>query len=183
MKQGTLYYIIGASGAGKDSVMNGARAEVDGRMPVIFAHRYITRPADAGGENHVALSRPEFLMRRDRGLFAMSWESHGNLYGIGMEIDAWLSMGFAVVVNGSRAYLGTAGKRYPDMVVIHVTVSPDILRKRLMERGRETPEEVERRLRRSDRIAPVEFRQIHIINNDRSLSESVSRFIEQLLSR
>lgn len=183
MKKGTLFYVVGASGAGKDSVMNGARAEMAGSIPVIFSHRYITRPADAGGENHVALSKAEFKMRQESGLFAMAWESHGNDYGIGIEINAWLSKGFAVVVNGSRAYLPTAALKYPHMEVILVSVSREILRKRLLERGRETPEEIERRLQRSGCLAPIEFLSPHIIQNDKALTTSVKRFTEQVEAR
>ena len=54
---GTLFYVVGASGAGKDSLLAYARAALGGGTPVFFAHRYITRPAEAGGENHVALSK------------------------------------------------------------------------------------------------------------------------------
>ena len=61
--------------------------------PVAFAHRYITRPAEVGGENHVALSRAEFALRRAHGLFAFHWQAHGNDYGIGREIDAWRAAG------------------------------------------------------------------------------------------
>ena len=53
-------YVMGPSGAGTDSVLARARALIPSDLPVAFAHRYITRPADAGGENHVALSEAEF---------------------------------------------------------------------------------------------------------------------------
>ena len=72
--------------------------------PIAFAHRYITRPADAGGENHVALSRAEFALRRAHGLFAFHWQAHGNDYGIGREIQAWRAAGLTVVVSGSREH-------------------------------------------------------------------------------
>ena len=68
--QGPLVYVMGPSGAGKDSVMGRARALLPADAPVVFAHRYITRPAETGGENHVALSAAEFALRRTHGLFA-----------------------------------------------------------------------------------------------------------------
>ena len=175
--KGTLFYVIGASGAGKDSVCNGARKAMPPTAKILFAHRYITRPADAGGENHVALSGPEFRLRQDAGLFAMAWESHGNRYGIGTEIDRWLARGLSVVVNGSRGYLETAAARYPEMVVIHIAVSREILRERLLRRGRENAAEVERRLQRSDTLPPIEFGNLHTILNDGQLSESVDHFL------
>ena len=83
---GSLLYVMGPSGAGKDSVLGRARALLPSDAPVVFAHRYITRPADTGGENHVAVTRAEFAMRRDHGLFAYHWGAHGNDYGVGREI-------------------------------------------------------------------------------------------------
>ena len=68
--EGSLVYVMGPSGAGKDSVLGRARSLLPPAAPVVFAHRYITRPAEAGGENHVALTRDEFATRRACGLFA-----------------------------------------------------------------------------------------------------------------
>ena len=51
---GALVYVMGPSGAGKDSVLERARAMLSADQPIAFAHRYITRPPDIGGENHVA---------------------------------------------------------------------------------------------------------------------------------
>lgn len=45
---GALVYVMGPSGAGKDSVLNRARAMLSADLPILFAHRYITRPADSG---------------------------------------------------------------------------------------------------------------------------------------
>ncbi len=47
-----LIYVMGASGSGKDSLMRYAREKLAKHSNIVFAHRYITRPADAGGENH-----------------------------------------------------------------------------------------------------------------------------------
>ncbi|HKK33946.1 MAG TPA: phosphonate metabolism protein/1,5-bisphosphokinase (PRPP-forming) PhnN [Desulfomicrobiaceae bacterium] len=142
-----LIYVMGPSGSGKDSLLGYARERVRD-LPVAFAHRYITRPASADGENHVALSRPEFEIRSAAGLFALTWESHGNRYGIGVEIDAWMHAGLTVVVNGSRAYLDQARKRYPDLTAVLVSVSLPVLESRLRARAREDEDEIRARLRR-----------------------------------
>ena len=149
-----LIYIMGPSGSGKDSLMAEARLRLAAEAPVVFAHRYITRPADAGGENHVALTRPEFQLRLNRGLFALHWESHGFAYGIGREIDLWMERGFGVVMNGSRAALPAALRAYPDLLPVLVTVPEAVLRERLGTRGREDAEEVERRLARAHMDVP-----------------------------
>ena len=53
-----LVYLMGASGAGKDSLLDALRHDLPPNLMV--AHRYITRPANAGSENHIALSQHEF---------------------------------------------------------------------------------------------------------------------------
>src|SRR5260370_9046962 len=98
---GPLVYVMGPSGAGKDSVMSRARALLPAEAPVVFAHRYITRPVGAGGENHIALSPPEFALRRAHGLFAFHWQAHGNHYGIRRESYSWRTAGLTVVLSGS----------------------------------------------------------------------------------
>src|SRR5215469_16687187 len=125
MTPGTLFYVIGPSGAGKDSVMAWARAASDPAR-IAFAHRYITRPAAPDAENHVALSAGEFEARRQRGWFALDWQSHGLSYGIGREIDLWLADGMAVAINGSRAYLAEAAARYAALRPVLITAPVDI---------------------------------------------------------
>jgi ribose 1,5-bisphosphokinase len=141
-----LFYVIGASGAGKDSLIRHIRQYMPDDASVLFAHRYITRPADAGGENHVALSMREFERRKELGCFAMHWFSHETHYAIGKEINVWLSHGLDVVVNGSRGYLEDAAKLFPNLVPVLISVDPNVLCDRLFARGRETAEQIEMRL-------------------------------------
>jgi len=49
-EQGRLWYVMGPSAAGKDSVLAYVRQQLPAAAGVVFAHRYITRAADAGGE-------------------------------------------------------------------------------------------------------------------------------------
>lgn len=146
--QARLIYVVGPSGSGKDSLLRYAREQLADDPGLLFAHRYITRAADAGGENHVALTRAEFAARLRSGLFALAWESHGHAYGIGSEIQHWLKQGATVVVNGSRAYLGEAQRRFPNLLVVSVDVPTEVLRQRLLARGREDRADIERRLER-----------------------------------
>ncbi|CNI68511.1 ribose 1%2C5-bisphosphokinase [Yersinia frederiksenii] len=143
-----LIYLMGASGAGKDCLLSALRAAMPTNMTV--AHRYITREAHAGAENHIALSEREFLLRAKQGLFALFWQAHQHHYGIGIEIDIWLQHGLDVVVNGSRAYLPEAEQRYHHQLLpLCLTVSPTILRQRLQQRGRENSEQISERLLRA----------------------------------
>jgi ribose 1,5-bisphosphokinase len=149
---GTLIYLVGPSGSGKDTLISLARQQLGQEPDVCFAHRYITRPASAGGENHVALTEEEFLARQRAGLFAMSWASHGCHYGIGIEINQWLAKGLTVVMNGSRGYLKTALQNYPELCPVLIEVSPEVLKERLARRGRETLQDIELRLNRNSQF-------------------------------
>lgn len=166
-RTGRLYYVIGASGSGKDWLMRYARARLV-QQPVIFAHRYITRPVELRGENHICLSEEEFGQRLDRGLFAMDWSSHGLHYGIGIEIDAWLGKGLDVVMNGSRAWLPEASRRYPDLVPILIWAPPESLEKRIKGRKRESEEEISQRLKRAADHSEVEHPKLITIRNDQT---------------
>jgi ribose 1,5-bisphosphokinase len=173
-----LYYVIGPSGAGKDSILTYARKHIGPNTSVVFAHRYITRPADAGAENHISLSHQEFDHRSQMGCFAMQWFSHNNWYGVGIEIDQWLGKGLNVVVNGSRVYLEDALRDYPDLIPVMVTASPEILRIRLQSRGRENMEEIEKRVMQAITLdRAIQHPGLVRIANEGALAEAGNCFI------
>jgi ribose 1,5-bisphosphokinase len=160
--QGHLVHVMGPSGAGKDTLIDYARARVD-PAAVIFAHRFITRPAEAGGENHITLSEAEFAARREAGLFALSWRSHGFWYGIGAEIDRWLDRGFVVVVSGSRGAWPLARARYPNLLGLLIDAPIEVRAVRLSARGREDESAIRARLEREISL-PLEG--LHRLCND-----------------
>ena len=170
MVEGILFYVVGASGSGKDTLIEYARKRLEADSRVIFAHRYITRPPQVDGENHVALSEPEFTARLAKGLFALHWESHGLRYAVGAEINFWLAKNFHVVMNGSRAYLEEARSRYPELEVVYVEASPALLRRRLRNRKREIEEDIAARLARASLFSP-DGRRDSVIRNDGSIEE------------
>ncbi|MEX3944478.1 phosphonate metabolism protein/1,5-bisphosphokinase (PRPP-forming) PhnN [Paraburkholderia sp. BR10937] len=177
---GKLIYVSGPSGSGKDSLLRHAREQLSGHARICFAHRYITRAADAGGENHVALSPGEFAARSNSNLFALDWASNGLQYGIGAEIDHWLDKGLTVVMNGSREYLPQARERYPYLVPVEIAVPEAVLRERLLARGRETPEQVAQRLQRN-RLLERSSSQLEIIRNDGDLKEAGQALVSLIL--
>lgn len=147
MRTGRLVYVMGPSGSGKDSVLEYARSHrLLLRVPVHFARRYITRPASSGGENHIPLSREAFKTLLLRGAFALHWESHGNLYGIGRAIDEHIQRGEIVVINGARRSLDVAAERYHSLLPVEIRTSADILEQRLRHRGRESEAGIAARL-------------------------------------
>lgn len=125
-----------------------ARQRLNGSVPILFAHRYITRPVAGASENHIAITPEEFRLRKAGGLLALDWESHGLYYGIGREINDWMISGFHVVVNGSRQYQPVAKERYPHLVTIVIEADPEIILQRLQNRGREEAADIANRVKR-----------------------------------
>ncbi len=170
---------MGPSGAGKDSVLDRARASLTADAPVIFAHRYITRDASAGGENHVALTSREFALRLQHGLFAFHWQAHGNHYGIGREIHDWRHAGLTVVVSGSREHFGKAEGIDAGTHPVLITASPQQLAERLAGRGREDSGKAAARLDRGARYQVTDRRVVTIIN-DSALDTAAEEFVSLL---
>ncbi|WP_226573348.1 ribose 1,5-bisphosphokinase [Mangrovibacter yixingensis] len=171
-----LIWLTGPSGSGKDSLLDALRAQAPAGL--VIAHRYITRPASAGGENHVALTTTEFHRRIQAGLFALHWQAHGCEYGLGVEIDLWLQRGLNVLVNGSRQHLPAARKRYGDKLFpVVLQVSSDVLARRLRLRGREDEAAIALRLQRNVCVPEPDA---ICLKNDGALEETLAAF-NQLL--
>jgi ribose 1,5-bisphosphokinase len=172
MTQGRLVLIVGPSGAGKDSLLNFARARLTDRRDIIFPRRVITRPADAT-EDHTPASTAEFV-RLD---FTFSWQAHGLSYGISSRIEADLAQGSQVVINASRGIIEAARAKFPSFV-IEITASPAALAQRLASRGRENGADIEKRLTRT----ALEIHADATILNDGTLEEGGTKLLSLLLT-
>jgi thymidine phosphorylase len=179
MTAGTFFLVVGASGVGKDTLLDGARAVLAGDEHFVFARRIVTRPAEAGGEDHVAVGADEFARRRDAGAFLVSWSAHGLDYGLPIEIAAELEAGRHVVANGSRAHVADAARRVPQLVAIEITAPPDIVAQRLAARGRENGADLAERLARQPPPCPADV-EVVAVANDADVETGVTRLVEAL---
>lgn len=172
-----LFFLVGPSGVGKDTILSHLKKnEYSDRQPVV-AHRYITRPVREDDENHVELSSSDFYRRKESGLFLFDWESHGYQYAIGREVKKWRKAGLNVIMNGSRQYLQQARKTYPPLVPVWLTVSEDIMRKRLLQRGRENDEEIEIRIQRNRELSVLKPSDGVFINNDQTIEDTIGQIM------
>lgn len=177
--KGKLFYVIGASGVGKDSLLHYARQRLANES-LVFAHRYITRPVELKGENHIQLTKEEFNNRLQRGCFKFNWHSHELDYGIGVEVDRWLMQGSNVVINGSRGYLNTAVALHPGLVPVLIQVDSNLLHERLIKRGRETLEQIEKRIQRAQAFVGLTSPNMQIIENNSELSVAGEQLVSLL---
>jgi thymidine phosphorylase len=176
---GTLFLVVGPSGAGKDTLMDGARAALAGNPDIVFARRAITRPLDAGGEDHDAVADGEFDARHQAGGFMLDWQAHGLKYGVPVAYARDLAAGRHVIANVSRAVIAEAIARYSPAIVLEVTASPQILAERLAGRGRETEDDIRARLARDAASIPEGAVKTTIVN-DGTAEEGIQRFVAAL---
>lgn len=159
-----LIYVVGPSGAGKDSVLQGLRDAWGDMAAAHWARRTITRPAEAGGETHESVSVSDFLRLQEQQAFELHWQANGLHYGVrAAELDS-LDEGGCVFVNGSREYLVSLISIFPAATIVHITASTEALERRLKLRGREGAEDIALRLQRKVEVAFPEHT-LHIHNN------------------
>lgn len=148
---GTLLLVVGPSGAGKDTLIDIARARFAGDLRVLFARRLVTRPSGTG-EAHGTLSEAEFDALLAEGRFPLSWRAHGLSYALGPEVAEVIAQGGVVVANGSRATLPEARRRFARVRVVHVTAPVPVRAARLAMRGRESADDIAERLARAPEL-------------------------------
>lgn len=174
MPRGTLFLIVGPSGAGKDTLIASARVHLEDRG-YLFPRRVITRNAEGdAAEDHIAASPEQFDADERAGRFALSWRTHATAYAIPATIAAGLTRGQHVVVNVSRTVVAVARAKFAPTRVILVTAAPEVLRHRLIERGRQS-DDVDTRATRSVPVAADAT-----IVNEADLESAIDEFLAAL---
>lgn len=173
--QGVLVLVVGPSGAGKDSIIHGAKAALDGDDRFVFVRRTITRPVAAGGENHIPASPENFASAEAAGEFFLSWQAHELSYGIPRSIVDDLQARRCVVANVSRSVIDTARDLYGGVCVVNVTAPVDILAERIAARGREDAASIRQRLARATQYDPSGD-DVITLENRGTLEGAVGRF-------
>ncbi len=119
-KSGTFVCVTGPSGAGKDTLIQLARAQLGSEPGFLFPRRLVTRPLSAF-EDHETLSLAQFEAGVRNGLFALHWRAHGLGYAIDGAIMPAIAAGIIVVCNVSRDSITAARKNFAHVKVVFVT--------------------------------------------------------------
>ncbi len=176
MRQGRLIAVVGPSGVGKDSVMRGIHEVLP---ETHLVRRVITRAPELGGEVYDPVTVPQFQDMAENGAFVVHWGAHGLHYGIPVSVRYQLNKGTDCLANFSRKALRAGADAFEDFWVLNITATPETLAARLKARGRETPEDIEKRLAEAEKSLPVGLNVI-TLSNDGDLSQTVARAVSAL---
>lgn len=176
MAGGRLIAVVGPSGVGKDSLM---AALCDHRPDLHRVRRVITRSETAVGEVFDGISPALFAARAAGGDFALHWRAHGLSYGVPASVEEVLDAGRDAVVNLSRGVVGKAALRFRTLHVLSLSASPEVLAARLAGRGRETAQDIARRLARPAPPLPDGVR-VTEIDNSGPLDAAVAQALATL---
>ena len=144
---GRLVVVVGPSGAGKDTLIDLARAACANDDRVVFARRVVTRES-SGFEDNEQVTPDAFRQALARGDFAVHWEAHGLCYALPKAVTDDVQAGRTVVANISRSVIGRLREAFADVVVVAVTAPPEVLAARLAARGRASDGPIAQRLQR-----------------------------------
>ena len=136
--RGAWVFIVGPSGAGKDTVIEHARRALRDDELTRFARRVVTRPQNKF-EDHDTLSLDQFEEQQRQGNFVLWWQAHQLRYGIRQEWQDQVANGRIVVCNVSRTILPDVERRVSAKTkVVLVTAPPEVLAERINMRGRDS---------------------------------------------
>ncbi len=171
-KRGRIVVVSGPSGVGKGTLLKRLFKETD--FPLVSSVSATTRnprPGEVDGVDYRFFSRDEFLRRRDAGEFLESFEVYpgGALYGtLRADVENATNAGNWVVLEIDVKGARQVADLYPDATTIFIAPpSVDDLRKRLIGRGSESAEEIEKRVAQAEsEIAASDFYRRRVVNDD-----------------
>jgi ribose 1,5-bisphosphokinase len=171
---GRLVLAVGPSGAGKDTLLAGAKARCGGNPQIVFPRRVITRPA-SDAEDHDSLTEQDFDRAVEVDAFAFWWSAHGLKYGVPRVVGDDVRAGRTVVCNVSRGIVADVRARYARVDVVLVTAPIEVLTARLSGRSRNTDGSLAERIMRND--AFTDFQANYVIDNIGAPSAAVQQLL------
>jgi guanylate kinase len=169
-----LIVITGPSGVGKGTLIRHLLDRIPSLELAVSATTRGPRPGEQDGMHYWFLSDAEFDRRLATGDFVEHAEYSGRRYGtLRSELEARLAAGRAVVLEIEIQGARQVREAMPDALQVFIAPpSREALRARLVGRGTDDAEEVERRLRVAERELAAQDEFGEVVVNDR-LEEAV----------
>jgi guanylate kinase len=179
-----VFVITGPSGVGKGTLIRGLMERQPDLELSVSATTRAPRPGEVDGVDYHFLSREDFDRRVREGDFVEHADYAGRSYGtLRSELDRRVRAGVPVVleieVQGARQVRAAM----PEAVQVFIAPpSLQALRTRLVGRGTDDPEEVERRLRVAEQELGAQPEFAHVVVNDR-LDDALDRLASIVAER
>lgn len=169
MSKGGVFVVSGPSGSGKDTVLKGLFAE---NPDILFSISSITRamrPGEREGEKYNFISREHFEEMIKNDLLLEHNVFVGNYYGTPrIPVEKAVSEGRDIIIEVDVNGAAQIRKKLPEAVTVFIMPpSFEELKRRLVGRGTESEELIEKRLRSAlDEIRRAEEYDYIIVNDD-----------------
>ncbi len=167
-RQGLLIVISGPSGAGKGTLCNIIKRDFPDIFSSISATTRNPRRGEKNGVDYLFVSEEEFLKAKDENDFLEWARVYGNYYGTPKKIvQEKLEQGIDVILEIDIQGALQIKKRYPQGIFIFI-VPPSMqeLKKRIESRGKDSPQDILKRLSCADKELSYVSEYDYIVVND-----------------
>jgi guanylate kinase len=166
-KSPAVFVITGPSGVGKGTVIRALRERHPGLGLSVSATTRVPREGEIDGEHYHFLTAEEFDRRVDAGEFVEHAAYSGNQYGtLRSELEHNAEHGGVILeieLQGARQVRASM----PEAKQIFIAPpTPEALRERLIGRGTDSPEAIERRLQVAEEELAAQGEFEHVVVND-----------------
>ena len=171
--KGVLTVVSGFSGAGKGTVMKELVGKYDYKLSISATTRS-PREGEEHGREYFFLTRDAFESMIEEGKFIEHAEYVGNYYGTPKQyVEEQLENGHNVLLEIEIQGALSVKKTFPDAVLLFIVPpSAEILKNRLINRGTEDADTVNKRMNRAVEEAEYMSQYDYIVVND-NLSDCV----------
>jgi guanylate kinase len=182
-----VFVITGPSGVGKGTLIRGLLARVPQLELSVSATTRAPRAGERNGADYHFLSDEEFDRKVAAGAFVEHAAYSGRRYGtLRSELERRTAAGVPVVLEIELQGARQVRRTLPDAVQVFILPpSGSALRERLVGRGTDPPEEIERRLRVADEELAARDEFDHLVLNDRQEDavDALERLVRAELER
>lgn len=160
--------LAGPSGVGKGTIVHKLLERDPHLWLSVSATTRSRRDGEVDGKDYVFLDRHEFERIRDEGGFLEWFDVYGDLYGTPRgPVEEHLAAGDDVLLEVDVQGALAVREKYPDAVLVFVKApSREEQRRRLLERGQDDPEAIERRLAQAEEEEQAAGRFDAVVVND-----------------